>query len=696
MRQSHTQGRSPVRIAVDIGGTFTDMVMYDDTTASYRVAKVPSTPPDYSEGVIHALNQALDDFGRMAMLIHGTTAPLNAFLERKGARTALVTTKGFGDVYKMGRGNRIRMYDLHYHSPTPLVPRHLIYEVEERHDAKGNPVVPLGKEQLPDVLAFIRENDIESVGICFLHSYVNPDHEAAVAEFLRRASDTLFVTPSHEVCREWREYERTSTVAMNAYVSPILKSYLRKLTTGLEARGYEHAVYLMQSNGGLIASSEAESRGVLTLMSGPVGGSVGCKALSQQIGKPNLICIDMGGTSFDFSLIVDGEAIVTSEKKLDDLPLLAPMVDIHTIGAGGGSIAYCEADALRVGPKSAGAVPGPACYGKGGTDPTVTDANVVLGRISPEGFLGGSMRLFPDRADEAVGQLARAFALTKEQMAEGILEVVNAKMANAIRSITISKGIDPRRFSLVAFGGAGPMHAVFIAQELGISEVIVPNAAGAFSAWGMLKTDIRHDASQTYIVPLSKADWTDVEKRFTTLQDDLTHLLEAEGIPSEDMRFRRSMDMRYVGQEYFINVPVSEEIAAKSKGNEALKGLFDQLYEAQYGHKNLAEEVEIVNLRVEACGLLASKAQRASDDVAHNRDEEAGRKSETAPTRPTTFDGQSTETAFIDRARLSPRMELTGPVVIEEASCTTIVPPGYRLVVDEHGNLVICRKEKSK
>jgi len=693
VRQSDTQGQGPVRIAVDIGGTFTDLVMYDDTTDTYQVAKVPSTPSDYSEGVIHALNRALDDFGRMELLIHGTTAPLNAFLERKGARTALVTTKGFGDVYKMGRGNRIRMYDLHYHAPTPLVPRHLVYEMEERHDAKGNTITPLEKEQLPKLLDFIREYDIESVGICFLHSYVNPDHEAAVADFLRKAADNLFVTPSHEVCREWREYERTSTVAMNAYVSPILQSYLHKLTTALKKRGYQHSVYLMQSNGGLIASSEAESRGVLTLMSGPVGGSVGSKVLSQQIGKPNLICIDMGGTSFDFSLIVDGEAIVTSEKKLDDLPLLAPMVDIHTIGAGGGSIAYSEAGALRVGPQSAGAVPGPACYGKRGADPTVTDANVVLGRISPKGFLGGRMQLFPDQANEVVGGLAQEFALTKEQMAEGILNVVNAKMANAIRSITISKGIDPRRFSLVAFGGAGPMHAVFIAQELGISEVIVPNAAGAFSAWGMLKTDIRHDASQTYIVPLSQADWRDVERCFTQLQDGLTQLLQAERIQSEHMLFRRAMDMRYVGQEYFINVPVSEGIVDNSKGGEALKALFDQLYEAQYGHKNLAEEAEIVNVRVEARGLLGAKAQSTS---AKRDAEESACRTRNTPTRPAIFDGQVMETAFVDRALLSPRMELTGPVVIEEASCTTIVPPGYLLKVDEEGDLVIHRKEDNK
>lgn len=696
MRQSDIQGQSPLRIAVDIGGTFTDLVTYDATGNAYQVAKVPSTPPDYSEGVIHALNRVLKDFSDMEVLIHGTTAPLNAFLERKGARTALVTTKGFGDVYKMGRGNRIRMYDLHYHAPVPLIPRYLIFEMDERVDAKGSIILPLEEDQLPKLLDFIREYDIESVAICFIHSYVNPDHEAAVADFLRREAPNLFVTPSHEVCREWREYERTSTVAMNAYVSPILKNYLYKLTANLAQRGYRHAVYLMQSNSGLIASREAESRGVLTLMSGPVGGSVGSRALSQQIGKPNLICIDMGGTSFDFSLIVEGEAILASEKKLDELPLLAPMVDIYTIGAGGGSIAWSEAGALRVGPQSAGAIPGPACYGRGGENPTVTDANLLLGRISPEGFLGGEMQLFPERSNKVVDRLAQEFSLPREQMAEGILEVVNAKMANAIRSITISKGIDPRGFSLVAFGGAGPMHAAFIAAELGISEVIVPNMAGAFSAWGMLKTDIRHDSSQTYIVSLSKADWTDIEAHYTELHSQLAQLLEAERIHPQDMWFRRSMDMRYVGQEYFINVPVAGERDPKTQKSEALKKLFDQLYEAQYGHKNLAEQVEIVNLRMEARGLLGAKAERALAKRDTKGDEGKARKLESAPTRPTIFNGQPIDTAFIDRACLSPGMKLSGPIVIAEASCTTIVPPGYLLKVDEHGNLVIRRKEEGK
>jgi N-methylhydantoinase A len=483
---------------------------------------------------------------------------------------------------------------------------------------------------------------------------------------------------------------------MNAYVSPILKNYLHTLTANLERRGYKQTVYLMQSNGGLIASKEAESRGVLTLMSGPVGGSVGSKALSQRIGKENLVCIDMGGTSFDFSLIVGGEATVTSERKLDELPLLAPMVDIHTIGAGGGSIAWSEAGALRVGPRSAGAVPGPACYGKGGEDPTVTDANLVLGRISLEGFLGGRMQLFPDQAEEAIGRLAGEFSLTKEQMAEGILEVVNAKMANAIRSITVSKGIDPRGFSLVAFGGAGPMHAAFIAEELGISEVIVPNSPGAFSAWGMLETDIRHDGSQTYIVPLTKADWPDVKKHFSQLQDGLTRLLQAERVPPENMRFRRSMDMRYVGQEYFINVPIPEEDGDKIRGSEGLKALFDELYEVQYGHKNLAEDVEIVNLRVEARGLLASKGQGLTSEGTGAENERAARELESLPTRPTIFNGRPIETPFVERTRLLPKTKLSGPMVIEEESCTTVVPPGYQLEVDEHGDLVIRRKGESK
>ena len=691
MREAAKGVRRRYRVAVDIGGTFTDLVLHDAETGTERVAKVPSTPPDYSRGVMVALEQVLPDLHELELFVHGTTAPLNAFLERKGARTALLTTRGFRDVYKIGRGNRVLMYDLHYSNAEPLVPPHQIHEIDERMDADGRPLEALDEASLKKVVAKLRAQDIESVAVCLLHSYVSLDHEKRVADLLREWVPELSIYPSYDVCREWREYERTSTVALNAYISPILRKYLRELRDELECVHYVGGVYLMQSNGGLIDAEEAESRGVLTLMSGPVGGSVGSRALCEQLGERNLICVDMGGTSFDFSLIIDSQASVVSEKQLGGFPILAPMVDIQTIGAGGGSIAWRDGEALRVGPHSAGSLPGPACYGRGGTLPTVTDANLVLGRIDPKSFLGGGMDLYRDRAWAAVEELANEFRLSVEQMAEGILDVINAKMANAIRSVTVSKGIDPRDFVLVAFGGAGPMHAVALAQELGIGRVVVPKAAGAFSAWGMLKTDIRHDVSQTAIIPLAQVDWEAVDRQFEELACSLRDLLAGESVPEEKMLFERSLDMRYVGQEYFINVPLfdCEEVFER----EVLKARFDEMYESQYGHRNMAEEVEIVNLRVKGIGRLNSRAGNESAQIHAHSFPDAGEPASPKRHGPAVFGGRLETTAFANRQDLAPGAELRGPAVIDETSCTTVVPPGGVIRVDPHGHLMITVEE---
>jgi N-methylhydantoinase A len=670
------------RAAIDIGGTFTDLVLYREGEG-ISLAKVPSTPPDYSRGVVDALSRELDSFEEMSLFVHGTTAQLNAFLERKGARTALLTTRGFGDVYAMGRGSRDRMYDLHYRNPEPLVPRRRVFEIDERMGAKGEVLTPLDRAALPGILARLRQEQVDSLAICFLHSYVNPQHEREAAEFLEREAPDLFVSPSHRVCREWREYERTSTAVMNAYVSPILDRYLESLRGELRERGYRKKIYLMQSNGGLIDTDEASSRGVLTLMSGPVGGSVGSLALSAQIREGNLICTDMGGTSFDVSLVVGGKAAGTSERKLGGLPLLAPMVDIHTIGAGGGSIAWNDAGSLRVGPRSAGAVPGPACYGRGGTEPTVTDANLVLGRVDPDGFLGGAMRLSRELAEEAVDGLAAEFELSRSSMAEGILNVVNSQMANAIRSVTVSKGIDPRGFALVAFGGAGPMHATFIATELEIDHVIVPRAAGAFSAWGMLTTDLRHDLSQTYITSLQKLRIEDLDRAFGEIEESLRALLASEGVARSEMRFKRALDMRYRGQEYFINVGLPEDLSSTS----ALKPLFDEQYERTYGHKNLAEDVETVNLRVQGTGALGKNENVIQAPLA------AGKASARQPLhRRTLFDGEPLDTLFIPRSRVPEGDVIEGPAIVEETSATTVIPPGFQVSLDPFGNLRIERK----
>lgn len=679
------EAQAKCRVAIDIGGTFTDLVLYREGEG-LSLAKVPSTPPDYSRGVMDALARRLDSLEEMSLFVHGTTAQLNAFLERKGVRTALLTTRGFGDVYAMGRGSRDRMYDLHYRNPEPLVPRRLVFEIDERVSAKGELITPLDREDLLRILARLREERVQSLAICFLHSYVNPRNEREAAEFLESEATDLFVSPSHRVCREWREYERTSTTVMNAYVSPILDRYLASLRGELSERGYRKKTYLMQSNGGLIDTDEAASRGVLTLMSGPVGGSVGSLALSAQIREANLICTDMGGTSFDVSLVVDGKAAGTSERKLGGLPLLAPMVDIHTIGAGGGSVAWNDAGSLRVGPRSAGAVPGPACYGRGGTEPTVTDANLVLGRIDPDGFLGGAMRLSRDRAEAAIDGLATAFGLSRSSMAEGIVDVVNSQMANAIRSVTVSKGIDPRGFALVAFGGAGPMHATFIATELEIDHVIVPRAAGAFSAWGMLTTDLRHDLSQTFIVSLDKLRMEDLDRAFLELEESLRSLLDSEGVAPSNMSFKRSLDMRYRGQEYFINVSLPPGPGGLSK-TAALKPLFDEQYERTYGHKNLAEDVETVNLRVEGTGALGKKESVSQAPLAA---EEAGARQPLH--RRTVFAGEPLDTLFIARSRIPEGDVLEGPAIVEETSATTVIPPGFRVSLDPFGNLRIERK----
>ncbi len=673
-----------LRVGVDIGGTFTDLVAFDDAQHQMLIAKTPSVPGNYAAGVINALDEILDDYSRIELLINGTTAPLNAFLERKGAKTALITTSGFGDIYVIRRSNRSRMYDLHYTHPEPLVPRRLTYEVDERLNAKGEEVTPLDEAGLKAIIPELREAGIQSVAICFLHSYINPVHEEQAAEILRREAPDLFVTASYEICREWREYERTSTTVINAYVSPILRNYLVQLMGTMKDRGFDKKAFLMQSNGGLIDSKESESKGLLTLMSGPVGACVGSSVLSRQLGEPNMICIDMGGTSFEVSLVVAGKESVVLQTDLEGFPIRAPMVDIHSIGAGGGSIAWTESGALRVGPRSAGAEPGPACYGKGGTEATVTDANVVLGRIDPDTFLGGRMTLDEAASRKVVADFAKKLNLSPEKMAEGIIDVINSKMANAIRTMTISKGIDPREFSLIAYGGAGPMHAMLIAEELEIGKVIVPNVAGQFSAWGMLNADIRHDMSQQFNSRLDQLDWEAVQSAFAGMQKELQDLLASEGVSDDRMRFLRYLEMRYLSQEYTLSVPVADDARLEASEGAKFKTLFDDLYLRNYGHTNPQEGAVVANLRVEARGLNDSATELDRPRQLLTESEGAAVK-----TRPVIFSGEKMETRFIDRASLKLGEKLSGPIVIVELSCTTVVPPGWEAELDEIGNILI-------
>ena len=542
---------------MDIGGTFTDVVAYDETTGTYVAGKSSTTPRDLTEGVFAALDQVVASPAEIGFTVHGTTQGLNAFLQRKGEQVLLLATRGAGDVYHVARGNRTRLYDIHYRKPTPLVPRSDIVEIGGRLNYAGEELEPLDEDAIRVAARRVRDEGFGAVAVAFLFSYLNPAHELRAGEILAEELDGVSVSLSHQVAREWREYERTSSTVVDAYIAPVVRRYLERLESEMQRRGLGVPIHVMQSSGGIVTAQSARDLAMQTLLSGPVGGTMGGVALARILDRPNLICIDMGGTSFDVSLVVDGKPDVASETTLEGFPLLMSVVNIHTIGAGGGSLAYSEAGALRVGPRSAGADPGPASYGRGGTRPTVTDANLVLGRVDPTAFAGGRMTLDRDAAEQAVAILANELHLDTVELAEGICDVINAKMAQAIRTLTVEKGIEPRDFALVAFGGAGPMHAVFLARELGIREVIVPPYPGAFSAWGMLETEIRKDFSRTAYTPLAALDHAAFARTLEELEQEGFASLEDEGITRETGRVLHAVDVRYVGQEYTLTIPLT-------------------------------------------------------------------------------------------------------------------------------------------
>ncbi|MEW6081944.1 MAG: hydantoinase/oxoprolinase family protein [Bacillota bacterium] len=672
------------RAAMDIGGTFTDFVLYNEKTQEYHTGKVSTTPSDLSAGVLEGLAQLVQGFSAIGFCVHGTTAGLNAFLERKGAAVALITTSGFRDIYEIARGNRPDMYNVHYHKPKALVRRRDVFEVRERVLSDGTVSVSLDVADARELAARLRAGGYDSVAISLLHAYKNPVHEELLGSVLQEELPGVSLSLSHQVAREWREYERTSTTVLNAYIAPIVERYLSRLESKVREGGMEEPLYIMRSNGGVMTAEVARAHPIQTLLSGPVGGAVGGASLARAMGTGNLIGMDMGGTSFDVTMVIECHADVTTETNLQGFPVLTPMVNIHTIGAGGGSIAWIEGGGLRVGPQSAGAQPGPACYGRGGTLPTVTDANVVLGRIDPDHFLGGNMRLSKHRAVEAVASIAGQLGLSIEQAAEGICEVVNAKMADAIRTITIRKGIDPREFTLVAFGGAGPMHAVFIAQLLGISHVLVPRFPGAFSAWGMLQSDIRHDEVLTLVQPVEEADTHLMESLYFRMEQRVGDVLTCQRITGDQTAFSRTADMRYVGQEYTVNVPVPEgRLGAGSVAS--MTDYFHQRHKQIYGHSSPKGAAEIVNLRVVGIGSISTGVQPVAPA--------SEAKPRPRAVMPIVFGGLSLPAGVFARDHLGPGHAFLGPAIIEEFTATTVVPPGYHVKIDRFGSLLVSAVE---
>lgn len=669
------------RVSMDIGGTFTDVVAYDEESGAYAAGKASTTPHDLTEGVFTGLAQVIDSPAEIRFTVHGTTVGLNAFLQRKGEKVLLLGTEGAADVYHIARGNRLRLYDLHYRKPEPLVPLGDIVEIPGRLDYQGEERVPLDEDAVRAAAQRVRDEGFGAVAISFLFSFLNPAHELRAAEILREELDGVTVSLSHRVAREWREYERTSSSVLEAYTAPVIRRYLERLQSEMRDRGLSVPLHVMQSSGGVVTADSARERPLQTLLSGPVGGTMGLVALARTLGRPNLIGVDMGGTSFDVSLVIGGKPDITAETSLEGLPLLMPIVNIHTVGAGGGSLAYTEAGGLRVGPESAGADPGPACYGRGGTRPTVTDANVVLNRIDPETFAGGTMPLYPERAREAVGLLGAELGLDTAEMAEGIIDVINAKMAQAIRTLTVEQGIEPRDFALVAFGGAGPMHAAFLAQELGIAEVIVPRLPGAFSAWGMLETEIRRDFSRSFFRRATEADLAELSTLLGELEAEGREALEAEGIPAEACRVEHAIDMRYEAQEYTLSIPIDSADAPVAEGFLAeMTRRFNVAHDSRYGHSNPGAPVEFVAVRDAALGDLERLEPEAL---------QAGQGALRSRTRQVSFNRKSWATVIVDRDDLGIGTTVPGPAIVEEGTATTVVPRACTLTVDPFGLLVI-------
>ncbi len=676
-------------VGVDIGGTFTDLVGYVD--GAIITAKTSTVPANPTQGIANSLNIAGCDITALHDVLHGSTIAINTVLERKGARTALITTRGFRDVYAIGRGNRSEAFNLFFHRPHPLVPRNMTFELDERLNFKGEVLKPLDEVELSAIAARLKESGVEAVAVCLLHSYANPAHEARVGEVLRTSDPKLFVTLSHEILREYREYERTSTTALNAYVGPRVKGYLSELETYLRRADFTGNLQIMRSNGGVMSVSLAQQQPVSMMESGPVAGMIGVGRLAKLMGIAHCIGFDMGGTTAKASLMIDGvpgieDGYVIGDDQASGQPMQLPVVNIVEVGAGGGSIAWCDAaGGLHVGPQSAGADPGPACYGKGSSNPVVTDANVVLKRINAGRFLNGAMQLNVAAAEAAIAEkLGGPLGLGIAEAALGIVRIADASMSLAVRAVSVDKGVDPRDTTMVAFGGAGPLHAVSIAREIYIPTVIIPKMPGTFSALGMLMAPWRQDYARTLICGLDRVNPHDVGAIFAELDTAARAQLARDGIATP-AAFNYVADLRYVGQEHALSIPVGD-VTELTGANSGLKANFNSEHERRYGQSALNEAIELVKIR------LVVTASRA-DSLAESWLTEPWQPEPPVPDefRDVVFDDvtQPLSTRIAWRPSLAAGAEVAGPAVIEEPNSTILLHPGDCAVVSEAGHLII-------
>jgi N-methylhydantoinase A len=682
-----------MRVATDIGGTFTDLVCleFDKKTgkpSGVVVAKSDTTPSNFEQGIFDTIEKGNIDLKEIDFFAHGTTVVINALTERKGAKTALVTTKGFRDVLEIARCNRPDLFNFNFVKQPPFVPRYLRFEVEERMNYKGEVIKALNTATLKAIIKACKEEDVESIAVCLLHAYKNPIHEIELLKELATLTSDIQIIASHQVTREWREYERTSSTVLSGYVLPIAKKYLNNLETKLKVRGLKNPPYIMQSNGGITTINDVKSNPITMVESGPASGVFGAIALGKVIDKKDLIVLDIGGTTAKCALVENGQVKITTNYKIEHsrteagYPIQTPVIDIVEIGNGGGSIAWIDKGGkMHVGPKSAGAMPGPAAYGRGGKSLTTTDANIITGRIHPDYFLGGELK--PDYASitKAAKPLCDKLNGTKSDIAKGILRIANANMINALKLISVNKGYDPRDFTMMVIGGGGAMHGSDLARELQVAELIIPPHAGVFSAFGMLMSDIRRDYIRTNVLTLSENQKNTIVLTFNDIKAEAILNFKIDKTPSEQVKFTHYVDLRYAGQEHYVKVLIDE--VSQETALDDIINHFHKVHKKHYSFQ-LDTVVELVNFH-----LVAEVEVDKPDFPKHKI---TGRAFEDAifDTRDVDFDDLGIcATPFFHRHLLEPNMAFNGPAIIAEKATTTVVTSLQTVKVDDYGNLIL-------
>ncbi|KKB07085.1 5-oxoprolinase [Devosia geojensis] len=676
------------RVATDVGGTFTDLVYFETDRKTgrqtVRTEKSDTTPPNFEQGVLDVLRKGGVSLDEVDFFAHGTTVVINALTERKGARTGLITTQGFRDVLEIARGNRPDFFNLSYEKPAPFVERYLRREVAGRMDYRGNETAPLDLTDLPAIIGAFKADGVEAIAVCLIHAYANPSHEQALAAAIHDLWPEVSVVASHQITREWREYERSSTAVLSAYVQPVAERYLSRLEQGLDGEGYAGRLYIMQSNCGVDSLASTKAIPITMVESGPASGFWGAAELGRIIGEPNVLALDIGGTTAKCSLIENGQVRIKTDywierdRKSAGYPIMVPVVDLVEIGNGGGSIAWVDDfGKLHVGPQSAGAMPGPAAYGRGGIEATTTDANLALGRINRDYFCGGSMIADMTAVDAALGELAKKLGTSPIEAARGIVRIANANMVNALKLVSLNRGYDPRDFTLVVFGGGGAMHGVALGQELGVKKVVVPRGAPVFSAWGMMMSDLRRDYFVTRL--LDGTDTAGLDALVAEMSAHARDQFGKEGIADHDLTLAPLVKVRYRNQEHSVEVPIPAGTVTAER-LAAMVADFHEAYEREYTYR-LDTPVEIVGVHLIASaevGKLEMAAQPRTGAVL--ADAVKGRREVDYAT-----EGVHLATIY-DAEKLEPGMAFAGPAVIEDPGTTVVVHPGNRVSIDDFGN----------